>query len=760
MLINLIKFGCCLGVMSILIVSCEPEKGNYLFANGETDYRIMLSQNADSLHIKSAEELQSYLKLISNIDFPIVDDTSPLEGSFIFIGENRYFKKIDFDFDKSILEDDGFQILTYKNHLIFLGGEEKGILYGVFSFLEDYLNCRKYTSTASIIPKRNDFYIEDINVKYSPTIKYRSLYMPDNYFQSYSDWHKLKSNRDMDRDWGMGVHTFSRLVPPETYFELHPEYFSEINGKRVPDAQLCLSNKEVFNIVLSELKDRIKKKPNAKFWPVDQNDTRGPCQCAECRDLEVRYGGHSGALISFVNSIATKFPDKIITTLAYSYSQSAPKNILPGKNVLIFLCSYDCNRSRPIFTDVRSDIFRNDFRDWRKLTDNIMIWDYIVQFANLISPFPNFHVLKPNLEYFVSQNVNMVFEQGSGKQFSEFNELRSYVIAKLLWNPNCNIENIIDDFIFGYYGEAGIYIKKYIATMHESLINSMGSLKIWSNPWRANKSYLTPALLKKYSDLFDKAESAVEKEPEFLNRVRRARLPLEFAILQIAKWNVTEELSYFENVNDQFVVKKEFQERLNNFVKLCRENGIEQLSEIRGYIDDYENSVKNFMTKGMLYHSALNKRVKSLTQVSDVYTVNGVNALTDGFLGEEYSLTHWLEFKSGTMDVIINMEHPILIDSVSTNFLRNISNSIGFPTSVELLTSNDGEKFNQIEIVKSEIDSADKENSIKTFKFFSDGKVAKFIRIKAINTKMNIKNKSMDDMAANFTVSCDEIILN
>jgi hypothetical protein len=389
-----------------------------------------------------------------------------------------------------------------------------------------------------------------------------------------------------------------------------------------------------------------------------------------------------------------------------------------------------------------------------------MIWDYIVQFANLISPFPNFHVLKPNLEYFVSQNVNMVFEQGSGKQFSEFNELRSYVIAKLLWNPNCNIENIIDDFIFGYYGDAGIYIKKYIATMHESLINSMGSLKIWSNPWRANKSYLTPALLKKYSDLFDKAESAVEKEPEFLNRVRRARLPLEFAILQIAKWNVTEELSYFENVNDQFVVKKKFQERLNNFVKLCRENGIEQLSEIRGYIDDYENSVKNFMTKGMLYHSALNKPVKSLTQVSDVYTVNGVNALTDGFLGEEYSLTHWLEFKSGTMDVIINMEHPILIDSVSTNFLRNISNSIGFPTSVELLTSNDGEKFNQIEIVKSEIDSADKENSIKTFKFFSDGKVAKFIRIKAINTKMNIKNKSMDDMAANFTVSCDEIILN
>ncbi len=118
------------------------------------------------------------------------------------------------------------------------------------------------------------------------------------------------------------------------------------------------------------------------------------------------------------------FPDKIISTLAYQYTRSAPKNVKPLPNVNIMLCSIECNRSMPIAKDPSSASFVKDIKDWTKLTGNILIWDYVVQFRNYISPFPNLRVLQPNLEFFADNGCRLMFQQGSGAALSEFVELR------------------------------------------------------------------------------------------------------------------------------------------------------------------------------------------------------------------------------------------------------------------------------------------------------------------------------------------------
>ena len=129
--------------------------------------------------------------------------------------------------------------------------------------------------------------------------------------------------------------------------------------------------------------------PEAKYWSVSQNDTYKACECDECKNLYKQYGGYSGAMIWFVNQVAEKFPDKIISTLAYQYTRSAPLNIKPADNVNIMFCSIECNRSRSLATDSLSASFRKDAEDWCNLTDNIFMWDYVVQFRNMVSPFPN-----------------------------------------------------------------------------------------------------------------------------------------------------------------------------------------------------------------------------------------------------------------------------------------------------------------------------------------------------------------------------------
>ena len=160
----------------------------------------------------------------------------------------------------------------------------------------------------------------------------------------------------------------------------------------------------------------------------------------------------------------------------------------------------------------------------------------------------------------------MIFEQGSNRSLSEFHELRCYIMSKLLWDPYVNMDAIMNDFLNGFYGGAGPHIRKYIDHMREALVESGGALTIYGYPWDGYKTYLTPALLHAYTSYFNDAEAAVSNKPIFLSRVKKARLPLEFAILEISKRNVTETYSLFKRTEKRWEVKPEMREKMEWFV--------------------------------------------------------------------------------------------------------------------------------------------------------------------------------------------------
>ena len=82
---------------------------------------------------------------------------------------------------------------------------------------------------------------------------------------------------------------------------------------------------------------------------------------------------------------------------------------------------------------------------WKELTEHIRIWDYTTQFTNFLAPFPNIQTLQPNIKFFRDNHATWVFEQHSHHP-SELFELRSYLTAKLLWNPDLDADEIITEF--------------------------------------------------------------------------------------------------------------------------------------------------------------------------------------------------------------------------------------------------------------------------------------------------------------------------
>ena len=128
-------------------------------------------------------------------------------------------------------------------------------------------------------------------------------------------------------------------------------------------------------------------------------------RCPECEKAYEKTGGPMGTILPFVNRMAKKFPDKIISTLSYWYSTKPPEGIIPDKNVNILLCNIRSPRHIPV--EEGDPIFVSHLDGWTKFTSNIIVWDYVIQFSNLIAPFPNLRTLQPNIQFFKKSNYRM-----------------------------------------------------------------------------------------------------------------------------------------------------------------------------------------------------------------------------------------------------------------------------------------------------------------------------------------------------------------
>jgi hypothetical protein len=663
-------------------------------------YQIVVPDQVNPGEQQAAEKLQHYLTEKSRKNLMLKKEEDYRGGPAFFIGQTRYAKTREIDFNQ--LKEDGFSYHPIGKNLIIAGGTGKGIIYGVYGLLE-LSGFRMYTSTAIHTPEVTSINIPKKVMTVIPAVQYRTISYRDTSDPEYTDWHSLSSRSD----WGLFVHTFNELVPPDQYGKIHPEYFSLIDGNRIPGTQLCLSNREVLALVIANLKDKMASRPNATYWSVSQNDNDQYCRCEPCTQLNTKYGGvPSGSILYFVNDVAKAFPEKIISTLAYWYSRTPPQNIQAEPNVNIMLCNIESKRQGPVFeTD---PAFSRELITWGKLSGNILIWDYNIQFSNLVSPFPNLHTIKPNIKFYTDHHVNSLFMQANGQAGGEMAGLRAYLICKLMWDSNADDSVIIDDYLNGYYGDAGRYIHQYIDKMRESLISNGFKLNIFGSPEDAKDSYLSSDMLKVYQALFDLAEKSVEKDPQLLMRVKIARLPIMYAEIQIGRNEVDTPRSMFAHTPDgKVITKPEMKSLVHQFVSGCKEDGVTRVRERTTTPDDYQASYNRVFTKiaAMQHAKSFGKKITPVTLPEG--GAEKAQMLTDGIFGswESWSApdVHWVAYKGEHMDFILDLEEVVDIQSINMEFLNAQAqpdwNLLVLPEYVSYATSADGKIFsNEIKV--------------------------------------------------------------
>ena len=664
--------------------------------NNTSRYTILIPAHATEYENEAARVLQNYLMQISGAALPIISSDKYRSPYEIVLGQNERIDELNTGINYQVLKEDGFVIKTDSSRLIIAGGNEKGTLYGVYSFLEKYLGCRMYTATVKIIPSKQQISLDNINDQQVPLIGFRDTHYRGTWDPAYTEWHKLDHGPEGERpDWGMWVHTFNELVPPQIYYQSHPEWFAMVKGKRLP-TQLCLSNPEVLSVTVQNLRKKIAQNPSAKYWSVSQNDNRDYCTCDLCRALDSSEGSPSGSIINFVNKVADQFPEKMISTLAYEYGRHAPKTLKPRDNVNIMLCSIEAYRDKPLTQDTASAEFVKDVKDWGRISKDIVIWEYVIQFNHLLSPFPNLHVLQPNLQFFAENGVNAMFEQGNREIGGEFAALRSYMISKLMWDPYLNADSVMNDFLDGYYGAAGKPIREYIDVMRQELLKNKKPLRIFGSPNEASDTYLTPALIAKYNLIFDQAEKAVKDSAEILERVRIARLPLMYATMEQAKKNYTGENGVFVKVNGKWEARTNIKNMVDEFVDLCKREGVTQVKEWSTTPEEYRSAMYRIFSQGMNEHLAYGKKITLISPDTTDINSEELKMLTDGKRGSHDYDNNWVIFAGKNLEAIIDLEEMKKVRKIGSGYYQ-----LGFwlrllPVSVEYYTSADGKKFEQV----------------------------------------------------------------
>ena len=533
-------------------------------------YTIVVPAAASPSQKYAAEELRDYTEKMTGVKLPIATDAAPLPPKAVLIGETKYSRGLIADAQERVppregretdaqervppVGTDGFRLAVRSPHLLVIGSPDRGALYGVYELLERFGGCRWYASWCEKVPRRDRFAVPDtLDDTQVPALAMREPFWWD-VLQNGAFAARLRVN---SRSWrrneekfggtpfrfggGLGsCHTFNALLPPEKYFDAHPEYFSMVKGKRLNGrTQLCLTNPDVLRIVTSNVLARIRRDPGAKFYGVSQNDWYNFCECEKCAAIDKEEESHAGTMVRFVNAIAEavekEFPNAVIETLAYQYTRRPPKKTRLRHNVMPCLCTIECDFTRPIPENPYGENvrFMADINGWKTQTSQLYVWDYTTEFQDFALPFPNVYALQGNIKFFRENNVKELFEQGDQcGRHGAFAELKAWLLAKFMWNPDQPIEPLLDDFFAGYYGKAAPFVREYFEEVHRRMrawSPAKGPMRIWrSEAFRG----LDSGFVEWAKPIWDKAEAAVKDDRSLSYNVRMTRFSFDYLRLE------------------------------------------------------------------------------------------------------------------------------------------------------------------------------------------------------------------------------------
>ncbi len=484
----------------------EPADGprHAVVDKGRVTASIVLPADPKPLESFAAEELAKYVKAITGQTLPIVNEPKAPTGYAIRLGLTKPAAKAGFTLTEEKLGRDGYAARANGDGLLIVGRCPLGTLFGVYDLVEREFGVRWYEpdELGEVVPKADSLSVGTFRKEFKPSFTYRWVHSNNWSLKQRMNCYVKVKGKQVGVNWKWHFHTFAILIPPEVHSEKHPEWFAMLNGKRRTfkerpshGAQLCTSNPQVIEKVAEGMIKTLDADPTIEIITLSPNDGGGFCECEKCTALDGPDRGwfakYSNRLAVFNNEVARrvgkKYPKVKIKVGAYAMYARLPgmEDYKPEPNLLFQLCHIYFCHNHPITSDkckpdatykpseqfLPNQEFTEILRRWRKLTDNLFIYEYYAlggwSKTNML--WPMVHNMRHDIPWYHKMGAKGFYTQiGPWKRAP----LNYYIAAKLAWNAELDVDWLIDDFCKTFFEDATVPMKAYLAAIEEAMVNS------------------------------------------------------------------------------------------------------------------------------------------------------------------------------------------------------------------------------------------------------------------------------------------------
>lgn len=533
----------------------------------------------------AAKEIADALSGVFGVALKPVSKPDPKKSFHICPGDTILAASLKIDpknFDR-----DGFVIRTAGNKILIIGNDhpakdpyrntsgygdrgERGTLFGAYEFLERFAGVRYFFpgKVGTCTPEAKKLELPEINIYDRPDFIQRRFndynfgQMPIRRYEGYD--RALNNLRSRKETFEIpNCHGLAYLGYVQRYAKSHPEYFAlKKDGSRADGSvivqpsnaqgHLCYSSgikQEIIKDAISFFKKEpptvrgvlsrrglsswSMHSPTLPFFNIMLNDCSAICHCPECwKHFSKGPQATSNFFWQFFNDISHAVKKAgvpgYLTTMAYGEYRPVP-DMKIADNLLVMLAL------RGPWNEYLPEVQKKDLellKTWyKKLGRKTWLWTYPGKYYGQMPGIP--HTTPRALASFIKKASPYIFGLyiECESDVLIFNYLTYYIFGKLAWNPDADVEALLEDHARSFYGPAAAPMKRFFDTIEKKweriaanvVETAAGPKTIYPSELILWTQIYSPEEVGKLDALFDQAEKLAAKAPVFLERVRFIR---------------------------------------------------------------------------------------------------------------------------------------------------------------------------------------------------------------------------------------------
>lgn len=452
---------------------------HWIVKDGASEYVVLIPDSASATLQTAATEFTFFFSRATDINLAIKNDAEySASEKYISFGNTSVADSV--VVSESELGTQGFRIKTVGDNVVVKSAGRHGVLWGAYELLTRMFGYEYYAKDVYYIKTDvKQLALKDYDITDKPDIEIRAV--ADS--QGYSDAevaHRLRQFQVYDEF----------LIPMKKPYHNSFEYVADTDGT-VParflatsGLQLCYTGRgddsvveEMLDRSIEYLKPLIAKSEWSDFLYGIQ-DEYAWCQCDACKDCKQKYGTNSAAVILYMNRLRDKLDAYLLEAgierrinfywFAYTDIVQPPvhkdvngeyvandPSLICKDGVGIMFAPITNNFTQSIYSQT-NEMAYEQLKGFKAITNRLLVWTYACNFTDFFVPYDSTTYMQELFKAVVDNNGVYLFNQGRHSQgnSSGFDVLRQYLVAKLGWDVNANVEKLTDNFFDIYFGKA------------------------------------------------------------------------------------------------------------------------------------------------------------------------------------------------------------------------------------------------------------------------------------------------------------------